>query len=104
MTVSPVPQLRPLGMGQLLDQALRLYRRNFLKFVGIIAVVQIPLGLLQLGSSLLAFSGFAQLSNPTPGTRPEDIFGPGFVVGMIGTIIVAILSLVLLQVMVRNMH
>jgi hypothetical protein len=35
-------QLQPLGMSQLLDRAIRLYRNNFLIFVGIVAIAQIP--------------------------------------------------------------
>lgn len=45
--------LRPLGTGELLDRAVRLYRRHFLTFIGIVAIVQIPLILLQTGFSLL---------------------------------------------------
>ncbi len=37
---------QPLRIGQILDRAVRLYRRNFLKFIGIIAVVEIPMALL----------------------------------------------------------
>ncbi len=47
--------LRPLGTGELLDRAVRLYRRHFLTFIGIIAIVQVPLVLLQTGFSLLTF-------------------------------------------------
>ncbi|MBN2004807.1 MAG: hypothetical protein JXA21_15725 [Anaerolineae bacterium] len=39
-------QLRPRGIGELLDQAVRLYRRNFFTFIGIVAVMQIPLTLI----------------------------------------------------------
>ncbi|MBK8901447.1 MAG: glycerophosphoryl diester phosphodiesterase membrane domain-containing protein [Anaerolineaceae bacterium] len=34
--------LQPLSMAQLLDRAIRLYRSNFLIFVGIVALAQIP--------------------------------------------------------------
>ena len=34
--------LQPLSMSQLLDRAIRLYRSNFLIFVGIVAIAQIP--------------------------------------------------------------
>ncbi|MCP4415648.1 MAG: hypothetical protein GY805_03435 [Chloroflexi bacterium] len=34
--------LQPLSMSQLLDRAIRLYRKNFLVFVGIVAIAQIP--------------------------------------------------------------
>ncbi|WP_420631454.1 hypothetical protein [Candidatus Leptofilum sp.] len=41
--MTALPQnLRPLSMAQLLDRAIRLYRKNFLLFIGIVAVAQIP--------------------------------------------------------------
>jgi hypothetical protein len=40
--------LRPRGIGELLDGAFTLYRRNFLLLVSIAAVVQVPLAILQL--------------------------------------------------------
>lgn len=41
MTALP-NNLQPLSMAQLLDRAIRLYRNNFLIFVGIVAIAQIP--------------------------------------------------------------
>jgi hypothetical protein len=52
-------------MGQIMDRALRLYRRNFLKFIGVAAIVQIPIVLLSL---LTTFATFA--ANPTS-VRPD---------------------------------
>ena len=46
METSAVPVLRPLRLGELLDQAVRIYRRNFLTFIGIIALVYIPYSVL----------------------------------------------------------
>ena len=41
--MTTLPQnLQPLSMSQLLDRAIRLYRNNFLIFVGIVALAQIP--------------------------------------------------------------
>jgi hypothetical protein len=56
MSAASLPHLRPLSMGELLDQAVHLYRHKFLTFIAIIAVVQIPLTVLQLVFSLLSFS------------------------------------------------
>ncbi len=41
-------ELRPLGVGEILDRAVRLYRRNFVDFIGIIAIGQVPLAMIQL--------------------------------------------------------
>ena len=45
--------LEPLSVGQILDRAFRLYRGNFITFLGIVAVVQIPVTALTLVFSLL---------------------------------------------------
>jgi hypothetical protein len=39
--------LRPLGLGELLDRAFRLYRRYFVLFIAIYAIVEIPLTVLE---------------------------------------------------------
>lgn len=72
MTAINVPELRPLSMGQLLDRAIRLYRHNFLKFIGIAAVAQLPAALLTMLFSLLAPSQEAFM-NPAIG-QPDDFF------------------------------
>ncbi len=45
--------LRPMSIGDLLDEAIRLYRRNFIPFVGVVAVVQVPVLLLNLLMAML---------------------------------------------------
>ena len=39
-------QFEPMSVGQILDRAFRLYRANFVRFIAITAVVQVPLTLL----------------------------------------------------------
>ena len=53
MTTASVPFMRPMRLPELLDQAFRLYRRNFFKLIGIVALPFIPLSLLQTGSTYL---------------------------------------------------
>lgn len=53
MSYSALP-LRPLGVGDLLDETVRLYRRYFLLFVGIGAVVAVPSIVIQLAPLLAA--------------------------------------------------
>lgn len=48
MAALTTPELRPLGTGELLDRAFRLYRNHFLTLVGIVAIVLVPLTLLQI--------------------------------------------------------
>jgi hypothetical protein len=50
---APLPPLRPLNLGDLLDAVFRLYRDNFLTFIGIAALLQVPLIIFQLLLGLL---------------------------------------------------
>lgn len=100
MTAASLPHLRPLSLGELLDQAIRLYRRNFLKFIGIIAIVQIPLAILQMLASLLTFGGvFAQAQNPeaVPATDPFSALGPGYLAGIGLSLGLGLISFILIQ-------
>ena len=49
--------IRPMGLGDILDGALRLYRRNFGQFLGIIAIAYLPAVLLQLGAAYWMLRG-----------------------------------------------
>ena len=59
MTASDVSALRPLSTGQLLDRAFRLYRQHFLVFLGIVAIVQVPISIAQvaLNAQMLGVAG-----------------------------------------------
>lgn len=59
---SSLPSLRPLRMGELLDRVVRLYRQNFLTFVGIVALVQVPLAIIQLLLTISALQTQDQFS------------------------------------------
>ncbi len=50
-------RLRPLGVGDLLDETVRLYRRHFALFVGIAACVFIPAGLVGFVQQLALLGG-----------------------------------------------
>ncbi len=43
------PRFEPMGVGAILDRTFRLYARNFVPFIAIVAVVQVPLSLLEFG-------------------------------------------------------
>jgi len=58
--------LRPLSLGEILDQAIRLYRHNFLFLVGIIALAEIPFLLVQVALSLW-YAGDAALAGSSSG-------------------------------------
>ncbi len=98
--IAPAASLRPRGMGQLLDQAIRLYRANFLKFIGIIALVEIPVGILQVLSSSLMLRGITGLSSSME-TDPNTFLTSGvmgqYLGGMGANGIVSVLSYFLVQ-------
>jgi len=88
-----LPALRPLRLGELLDQAIRLYRRNFITFIGIIAMVYVPLMILQIASATLLTSSMDTLR-----TAPEEIFtNYAYWGGMAATLVVAFLQFILVQ-------
>jgi hypothetical protein len=53
METSLEPSLRPLRLGEVLDASIRLYRRHFWLFVGVIVVAEIPFLLVQVVLPLL---------------------------------------------------
>jgi hypothetical protein len=56
------PDLRPLTLGEILDRAVRMYRHNFANFIGIIALVQVPLSIIQL--LLTVYNANQEVSTP----------------------------------------
>jgi hypothetical protein len=98
MNESVAINLRPASLGELLDQGIALYRRNFATFVGIFAVVMVPLILAQILFSLLTFGGLInQLQDPAAMTDPTALFTPGYAIGMLGNSAVVILNFILVQ-------
>lgn len=53
-----MPRLRPMSIGDIFDAAFRLYRRHFLTFIGIAALLQVPMTMLQITVQFL-FGGQA---------------------------------------------
>jgi hypothetical protein len=92
---SSLPVLRALRLGELLDQAIRLYRRNFLTFIGIIAVVYVPLMILQTISSTWLSSS---LLNVSAAQSPEEIFSnSSYWLGLLSTVVLGFLQIILVQ-------
>ena len=58
-------ELRPMGLADMLDAVIRLYRHNFGILVRIAAVIFVPLGLLQVASTAAAVGGI-DMEAPTP--------------------------------------
>lgn len=90
----PVPVLRPLGMADILDAALRLYRQNFGPFLGITAIVFVPVAILQTVGAF--FMGQSMGAN---GESSEVQIGSLIVFGlfMIGAMLVYLLAMPVCQ-------
>lgn len=94
METSPKPVLRPLRLGELLDQSIRLYRRNFLTFIGIIAVIYVPIMILQTVSTTFLSTSILDFSSASP---EEFITNPSYWVGMLSSFLLAFLQIFLVR-------
>jgi Membrane domain of glycerophosphoryl diester phosphodiesterase len=96
MEISTLPALRPLHLGELLDQAIRLYRRNFWTFIGIIALVYVPVMILQTAASALLSSSMLEMASGS--LSPEEIFSNyAYWIGILSTLILALVNYILVQ-------
>jgi hypothetical protein len=96
MTESSAPILRPMSLGELLDRAIRLYRQNFFKFIGIFAIPYIPLALIQAALSILSTTSIVQVTNSS--TSPEDILtSSGWIAAAAGGFLVLFVQFVFVQ-------
>jgi hypothetical protein len=85
--------LRPLRLGELLDRAIRLYRGNFLTFIGIIAVVYVPLMVLQSAASALMSSSML-----TGYSTPQELFAnSGYWIGLLSILVLGLVRFILVQ-------
>src|SRR6476646_2751035 len=71
-------RLRPMSIGDMLDAAFRLYRRHFLTFIGIVALLQVPMAILQFAAQLPYMQTLQRFTGGppvvAPGASPLDIF------------------------------
>lgn len=103
MTPADASVLRPLSMGQLLDRALRLYRRHFGTYIAIIAIMLAPLMVIQaiitilnIPNSLAAMEQFSEFSSaPNPFMTYLQLMSASSGGG--ATFLVAMLQFVLVQ-------
>jgi hypothetical protein len=94
MTESAMPLIRPMTLAELLDRAIRLYRQNFLKFVGIFAIPYIPLMLIQAALSFFSATAIFNQASTNPGEFP---FNQDVVNAMFGSFFFLIVQFILVQ-------
>ncbi len=97
METQAQPTLRPLRLGELLDRAIRLYRGNFLTFIGIIAVVYVPLTVLQTAAAALMGSSMSSMLEGRVSTPDELLSNYGYWIAIFSSIILALAQFVLVQ-------
>jgi hypothetical protein len=68
------PSLAPMNMADIIDAAVRLYRRNFAVFLGIIAVVYVPMGIFTVFMSY-SVAQLAQQTGDNPTSAPWELLG-----------------------------
>lgn len=92
-------ELRPLTLGEILDRAVRLYRHNFINFIGIIALVQVPLSLIQLLVSISTVNNSTALPPPFTSSQQvlESLANSGYFDQAGIQILLALISFVLVQ-------
>ena len=78
--------LRSRSIGELFDQSLRIYRGNFLKFIGIIAVVQVPFTIITLINALSSVQYVGD---------PSAALNDGFILTQILTFFISLLFIFL---------
>jgi len=82
------PVLHPLSAGELLDHAIYLYRKNFVTALGIVALTNLPVLVLQLGQSLVMPAATVRLAPAGAG------FTSSYLIYSLLTILVAAVSVV----------
>ena len=69
--------LRPLNLADLLDAVIRIYRARFRQLIGIAAVITLPLGVLQVASTVSMFSGVMDDPQGVPNMSMMGLSGLG---------------------------
>jgi hypothetical protein len=99
--ISTAPSgFRPLTLAQILDQAIRLYRNNFLRFVGIMAVVQLPVTIFQIIAATFTNNSLFGYLSEAPGVAPiqDQEFMSAYFLGLGASLLTALASFILVQV------
>ena len=98
MVTSTNLRLTPLSTGQILDHAVRLYRRNFLRFIGIFAVVQVPAALINIIASARTSTSLMDYINQAYTPTFDEAFWTTYLTSLFLTLIIGVSNFVLVQV------
>ena len=91
MSATPPLRLRPLEIGDLLDETFRMYRRHFFLFAGLSVLLSIP------SAALSGFSSYALLNGVLQSTNPGEPPNLSFIEStLVAAALVLLVTLVLL--------
>jgi len=87
-----------MTLAELLDRAIGLYRRNFINFIGIIAIPYIPLMLTQMGLQLVTTTSIMNSTITSPDSaNPFQAFNPALIAAGLGTFVIVLVQFFLVQ-------
>ena len=89
------PSLAPLNIADLIDAAIRLYRRNFRVFLGIVAIVYVPMGVFTVFMSY-TLGRLAQQVGENPQNMPWELLATGGVM-YLGLVLLSMIAVPLSQ-------
>lgn len=96
MTDSALPTIHPMTLPELFDRAIRLYRQNFFKFIGIFAIPYIPLVLIQTAFSIFTTRGLLD-SSTNDFSNPDFMSSPGMIAAFIGSFVMVFVQFIFVQ-------
>ncbi len=75
--IAAPPRLRILALGDLLDETVRLYRRDFVRFVGVAALATVPILVVQMASAFLQTRTLTPFLRSSGSSSPDpSVYGP----------------------------
>jgi hypothetical protein len=82
----PEHTFEPMGIGQIFDRSFRLYRQNFIQFLAIVAVIHVPVVLIQVGIQSYVFGKLQEqmATGEFVATSVADSLVPHIAVGLLG--------------------
>ena len=96
------PQLRPLGVGDIVDRVFALYRMRPLLFLALSAVPYLLFVLVTIGAGVMLVSGTAGLKYVTEALAQGDTPPPGVLVGILLPVLGFVLFLVVAAVVILS--
>ncbi len=91
----PPPDLRPLSIGEILDLAISIYRKDFVTLVGIVALVSAPLMMIQVAAGLVTLPSDPNRLIPSFSSSPPSLnqlvpllafYGVSLATGIVGAV------------------